>query len=540
MQSNGNGTEVWEKGIQVDLPDGEYEIEVQLTGGSGRASVTSPAILQVQDEKAVIEIEWSSPNYDYMTMDGETYLPVNTEGNSVFELPVTAFDKEVPVTADTTAMSVPHEIEYTILLDSASIANAGKKPMEVIAVVYVAAVIAVSITAWQIHQKRKKRMKQIKKIGLWCVLLFACIQISGCGDSQTSWKSGDHEISSELTYEKSMDLDYATEFAVDYYENGFTLISISDGSRFLLNTEGEQVPEDLEKGITVLNAPVSNIYLVASATMDMFCSIGALDHICLSGLPEEKWEIPEAKAAMESGQIVYAGKYNAPDYELICSKECGLAIESTMIGHSPEVKENLESFGIPVLVDHSSYESDPLGRTEWVKLYGVLTGNEDAAVRAFEEQKQYVQELSDVETTGKTVAFFYVTTAGTVSVRKSNDYVPKMIDIAGGEYVFRNLKGEDNAASSVNMQMEEFYAQAKDADYLVYNSTIDGNLASIDDLLAKNSLFADFKAVQNGNVWCIGKNLYQDTMDTGSIIHDFHEMLNSEDTDELTYMYKLK
>ena len=77
-----------------------------------------------------------------------------------------------------------------------------------------------------------------------------------------------------------------------------------------------------------------------------------------------------------------------------------------MIGHSPEVKENLESFGIPVLVDHSSYESDPLGRTEWVKLYGVLTGNEDAAVRAFEEQKQYVQELSDVETTGKTVAFF--------------------------------------------------------------------------------------------------------------------------------------
>lgn len=155
MQSNGNGTEVWEKGIQVDLPDGEYEIEVQLTGGSGRASVTSPAILQVQDEKAVIEIEWSSPNYDYMTLDGETYLPVNTEGNSVFELPVTAFDKEVPVTADTTAMSVPHEIEYTILLDSASIANAGKKPMEVIAVVYVAAVITVSITAWQIHRKRK-------------------------------------------------------------------------------------------------------------------------------------------------------------------------------------------------------------------------------------------------------------------------------------------------------------------------------------------------------------------------------------------------
>ena len=174
-----------------------------------------------------------------------------------------------------------------------------------------------------------------------------------------------------------------------------------------------------------------------------------------------------------------------------------------------------------------------------MKLYGVLTGKEEEAKAAFEEQKAYVKELEDIENTGKTVAFFYVTSAGTVSVRKSGDYVPKMIGIAGGNYVFDNLKGEENAASSVNMQMEEFYAQAKDADYLVYNSTIDGNLATTDDLLAKSSLFKNFKAVKNGNVWCIGKNVYQDTMETGSIISDFHRML-TEDTDELTYMYRLK
>lgn len=384
-------------------------------------------------------------------------------------------------------------------------------------------------------------MKQGKRINIVVLFLLMIVAVAvGCGKDTDSWKTTDHTISKELTYETSMKLDYATEFAVDYYDNGFTLISIADGSRFLLNTEDKEVPQDLADDITVLKAPVSDIYLVASATMDMFCSIGALDSICLSGLTTEKWEIPEAKEAMESGQILYAGKYNAPDYELICSKNCELAVESTMIGHAPEVKENLESFGIPVLVDHSSYEANPLGRTEWVKLYGVLTGKEEEAVKAFEEQKQYVEELSDAEDTGKTVAFFYITTAGTVSVRKSNDYVPKMIDLAGGSYIFENLKGEDNAASSVNMQMEEFYAQAKDADYLVYNSTIDGNLETIEDLLGKSSLFENFKAVKNGNVWCIGQNLYQDTMDTGSIIHDFHEMLTSEDTDELTYMYRLK
>ncbi len=384
-------------------------------------------------------------------------------------------------------------------------------------------------------------MKQGKRIGIVVLFWLMVVAVAvGCGKDTDSWKTTEHTISKELTYETSMKLDYATEFAVDYYDNGFTLISIADGSRFLLNTEDMEVPQDLADDITVLKAPVSDIYLVASATMDMFCSIGALDSICLSGLTAEKWEIPEAKEAMESGQILYAGKYNAPDYELICSKNCELAVESTMIGHAPEVKENLESFGIPVLVDHSSYEANPLGRTEWVKLYGVLTGKEDEAAKAFEEQKRYVEELSDAEDTGKTVAFFYITTAGTVSVRKSNDYVPKMIDLAGGSYIFENLKGEDNAASSVNMQMEEFYAQAKDADYLVYNSTIDGNLETIEDLLGKSSLFENFKAVKNGNVWCIGQNLYQDTMDTGSIIHDFHEMLTSEDTNELTYMYRLK
>ena len=368
-----------------------------------------------------------------------------------------------------------------------------------------------------------------------------CLMLAGCASQkQDTIEKRNTDISKDLTYDHSMELEYAKMFAVDYYQNDYALVTIADDGKYLIVPEGESVPEDMDKDITVLQQPIQNIYLAASAAMDMFVATDALDAVRFSSLKADGWYIEEAKKAMEDGDIIYAGKYSAPDYEMILNENCGLAIENTMILHTPEVKEQMEKFNIPVLVDHSSYESDPLGRTEWVKLYGVLTGNEDAAVSAFEEQKQYVQELSDVETTGKTVAFFYVTTAGTVSVRKSNDYVPKMIDIAGGEYVFRNLKGEDNAASSVNMQMEEFYAQAKDADYLVYNSTIDGNLASIDDLLAKNSLFADFKAVQNGNVWCIGKNLYQDTMDTGSIIHDFHEMLTSEDTDELTYMYKLK
>ena len=101
--------------------DGTYTCEVTLEGGSGRATVESPAALTVADGKMTATIVWSSPNYDYMLVDGEKYLPPNTEGNSTFEIPVAALDTALDVTADTVAMSTPHEIEYTLTFDSASL-----------------------------------------------------------------------------------------------------------------------------------------------------------------------------------------------------------------------------------------------------------------------------------------------------------------------------------------------------------------------------------------------------------------------------------
>ena len=99
---------------ETEWAQGEYMIDVTLLGGTGRADITSPAEIRITQEGVMALIEWSSPSYDYMIVDDIKYMPVNTEGNSVFEIPVTAFDEEIPVTADTVAMSVPHEIEYTL------------------------------------------------------------------------------------------------------------------------------------------------------------------------------------------------------------------------------------------------------------------------------------------------------------------------------------------------------------------------------------------------------------------------------------------
>ena len=106
------------------MADGSYTIELTMEGGSGRASIQSPAQITVADGAAMATLEWSSPNYDYMLVNGEKYLPVNTEGNSVFEVPVEALDAPLTMIGDTVAMSTPHEVEYTVTFHSETLESA--------------------------------------------------------------------------------------------------------------------------------------------------------------------------------------------------------------------------------------------------------------------------------------------------------------------------------------------------------------------------------------------------------------------------------
>ena len=373
--------------------------------------------------------------------------------------------------------------------------------------------------------------------------LILMLSLTACG-TQKEEKEVDQEkiISEELSFDHSMELEYAKEFSVDYYEDGYVLLSIEDDGKFLVVPKDKEAPEDLKEGITPINGPVDNIYLVATATMDMFRSMDAIDKISLSGTDAEKWYIPEAKKAMEEGKIEYAGKYSEPDYEKILEKGCPLSIQSTMIYRSPEVKENLEKFGIAVIVDHSSFEKDPQGRMEWVKFYGALIGKDKEAKKVFDEQKKEMDEVAKNESTGKTVAFFNITSKGMVNVRKPNDYIAQIINLAGGTYLFDDIDDGDAESTTMNMQLEEFYAAAKDADYIVYNSTLDGGVQSIEELLAKNEMLKDFKAVQEGNAFCTTQNLYQDSMKLGDVTKDFNKMLTMEEgkDEEPGYMFRLK
>ena len=366
------------------------------------------------------------------------------------------------------------------------------------------------------------------------VLPVTVLALSGCAASETAPASTE-----ELVFDHACPLDYATQFTADCYEGGYTMLTLTEsGEQFLVTPEDAAAVEGLPESVTVLRQPIRNIYLVSTSVMDLFLALDGLDSVTLSGTQAEGWYLDEARAAMEAGRIAYAGKYSAPDYETILASGCGLAIENTMIYHTPEVKEQLEKFGIPVLVERSSYETDPLARMEWVKLYGILLGKQQEAEQLFDTQVQRVAPLENQQPTGKTVAFFSITSNNLVTVRKGSDYVARMIEMAGGSYVFADLTDNGNNLATINLSLEDFYAGAKDADVLLYNSTIEGSIASTEQLVEKCPLLAQFKAVQNGNVWCTAQSLFQQSMELPDLILDMNRVF-TEGTpadSELTFL----
>ena len=341
-----------------------------------------------------------------------------------------------------------------------------------------------------------------------------------------------------LTCQSMMDLVYAECFNVYYYNDDYALIDIKDEGQFLVVPAGASVPEGLSSDIVVIQKDVKNIYLAATESMALFSSMNALDVVTMTSLDENGWSFDEPKKQLASGAMAYAGKYSEPDYEMLLGNGCDLVIESTMIYHTPEVLEMIQDLGMPVIIDRSSYESNPLGRTEWIKLYSVIVDHEEEADAFFNDQLKTLKELEDFPNTEKTVAFFYFTTDGKVVVRASTDYVPTMIEMGGGRYIFKGVT-DSSGSVSVGLTLEKFYDMAKDADYIVYNGSIDSAVKNLDSLLAKNELLKEFKAYKDGNCWLSTGAMYQRTDLAADMIMDFHKLVTN-DTADMHFLVKLK
>ena len=338
----------------------------------------------------------------------------------------------------------------------------------------------------------------------------------------------------------SLELEAAEHYTIDRYEGGYSLLCISDGSRYLLIPEGKDAPSGIDPSIALIKQPVGNAYLAATDTMCLVDALGVLDSIALSSIKASDCSVEGFRTALEDGSIAYGGKYNMPDYELILQTGTTLAIESTMIEHAPDVREQLTRLGVTVLTERSSYESTAVGRMEWIKLYGEIFGKQELAKSVYDEQVALVKATDSKCPASKNVAFFYINSRGMAVVRQSGDYVPQMIELAGGSYIFKDLS-DNTARSTMNIEMERFYATAQDADIIIYNTSIDQSPRSIQDLVEKNALLAKLKAVREGQVWVTSEDMYQQMIRTGDIIADMHAIIAGDPSNsELAFFKRLK
>lgn len=525
---------------------------VTLEGGSGKASVESPCPVFERDGELFALITWSSSYYDYMIVNGEKILPVNTEGNSQFEIPLEDAAKEsseegsglptdcvIDVQADTTAMSEAHLIDYRLSFSFFEEDGAG--PSAESAGSTESGTTEDSGAAAELTEEGPEEGGGTHQPGDAPAPVLSGYDLMGRDENE-----------------------YAGCFAIYRYEGGYSVLSVDDGRNYLIVPEGEDVPEAFTtdeaggKGeLIVLQLPLDHIYLAASAVMCQLDAIGAVQNVTLSGLPRESWYIEAARDAMDNGTLQYGGKYSEPDYEKILAMDTDLAIESTMIHHTPKVKEKLEKLRIPVLIDRSSYESEPLGRAEWVKAYGLLTGREEEAKRAFGEQKGFAEEISAKAQTGGdsgkdsstgaggspetaqpvSVAIFSVNSNRQVVTRTPGDYFARMLETAGGRLCTPET---DSGRATQTVSMESFYAAAEDADILIYNASIEDAPESLAQMCGKDSILTAFRAVREGNVWCMRSSLYQNASRTGAIMRDLNAIVTGEAEDETEFFFRLK
>ena len=627
-----------------EIPDGSYWIRVSMTGGSGRASISSPTGFYVKDGQATADIHWSSASYDYMKLDGVRYNAfTDAAGHSAMTIPVSTLDTAIPVLADTTAMSKPYEIEYQLSFDGsallpmadASMAEAHPLPTDEVNRAMQSATTQVTDaeTSDSAEGSGNRTTAGENRVAVEGDGQAENGQSGTVGESSVQWSVAP-EIDG-LRFISSEKNDVAEYFRLSVYEDAsgakcqlletagglhrYLIVpadaQVSDCSSETTNTEASANADSRIKSsekkaaksgskqgvdrnsvkftaraseansankekkgdaleLTVLQQPLTTTYVAASAVMAPLCDLGAVSQIRFSGLREEGWYVDEARTAMEKGSMLFAGKYSEPDYETLLREGCDLALESTMIYRSPEVIEKLSALGIPVYIDYSSYEPHVLGRLEWIRVYGALFGHEEEAQQWYQTECDRIRAIQkDAETSsgeasqsGKsteksetktsrnskneassigsssgsagtdttanlrsTVVYFYVNSSGQIQVRQPHDYIPELLELAGARYLAPDMSSlSGSRKSNVTVSLEDFYSSCRDADYLIYSATLDRPLSSIRELLGKNALFADFKAVKEGHVYTTDKDFYQLSDRMADFAEDVHRMLQGQ------------
>lgn len=347
------------------------------------------------------------------------------------------------------------------------------------------------------------------------------------------------DVDGELILDYEEELQYATKFTLTHYKGGYKIFTIPEAmgdNQYLLVPEGKSVPADLSENTVVLQQPLNKIASAVTAGVSLLDVIDGLDNIVAVATEYEDWYLENVAAKMEAGEITYFGSYSEPDFELLMNLGTQVEFDSTMILNKPEIMEKYEEIGIPCIVDYSSKEEHLLGRIEWIKLYGAVVGLGEEANAYFDAQVEKVNEVSNLEKTGKTAVMYYKS-KDTYYVRNAGDYVISMLTLAGGETIAPEV-GADKGGST-KMNAEEFYATCKDADY-VFQVVFECPYNTIEEMIEYDEIFADFKAVKEGNVYTTIPGFSQSSAILADVVVEINSVLKDPTIEATQNLIKIK
>jgi len=347
----------------------------------------------------------------------------------------------------------------------------------------------------------------------WILPFWLAILLSpGCRKSTTSIPS-----------RTSVPIKYASGFEIEYLSDGRKKVTDGEGHELIL------VPQEREvAGYDYIKVPVERVVCLSSTSVSCLRALGVLGSVVGVHLRKDRWYIDEIKKGMEEGKIEVVGKgMEEPNYEKILALKPDVVFTYTGLPTAVRAFRKFEEMGVPVAVDNGWLESHPLGRLEWIKFLAAFYDKEDEATEFFEKVENKVKEIHQkvASIEQEPVVLWGSIWKGKCYVPAGGSYAARMISIAGGNYIFRDLEG----AGNVNVTLEEFYLRGMEADVFIYSFYPPYVSSTIKGLVEANPILADIEPVKEGKVYCFQPWYYQSVDRTDEIIQDlaaiFHPQL---------------
>jgi iron complex transport system substrate-binding protein len=300
---------------------------------------------------------------------------------------------------------------------------------------------------------------------------------------------------------------YATGFGLEYLADGCRVVTDGEARQLLLVPRGHKVPEAY-RHLPVVHTPVRRVVVASTTTAALLRPLEELESIIAVTTDREHWYIPEVRIGLEEGRIRLVGNDMGPlDYEAVLELNPDLVFIYTGSPEDLQKLKKLEELKIPVAVDNSHRENHPLGRVEWVKFLAAFYGKEDRAEQYFQRVVENTEAVTRAVAgaTSRPRVLWGLIYQGEVYVPAGDSYVAKMIGMAGGDYLFKDLGGTGSATVS----LEEFYRRGLEAEVFISSTLPNYGTTSIAKLVEQEKRLADLPVIRAGRVWCFQPWYYQ-------------------------------